>query len=227
MAEATKAGDESSVRASEPGQVAGVGTAPRLPRCSGFGTMCRASVEAFAGMTFRTHFPSLHGYYRIDRATLSAIERLIDTGFLQLSEEGRRRLHGSPAAEPDAERERRLARARETFAQAERKIRMAAVLAEGGFPVEALPSLREGVELGVLSRAHLEGADPEGSGTVPLDWIESRLPRHLPLMRNLRGEPEALLATRAEDMRAWIAAGEQLAGEIRRDRPPALKAGQG
>jgi hypothetical protein len=43
--------------------------------------------------------------------------------------------------------ERRLAAARETFAQAERKIRMAMVLAGGGFPVEALPSLREGVEL--------------------------------------------------------------------------------
>jgi hypothetical protein len=152
----------------------------------------------------------------IDSATLSAIERLIEAGLLQLSSEGRRRLHGSPeSGEADAERERRLARARETFAQAERKIRMAAVLAEGGFPVEALPSLREGVELGLRSRAHLEGAEPESSEAVPLDWIESRLPRHLPLMKDLRAEPEALLAAREDDVRAWIAAGEQLAGEIR------------
>lgn len=58
---------------------------------------------------------------RIDRATLSAIERLIEAGVLQLSAEGRHLLHSSPEAgepEPDAERERRLARARETFAQA-------------------------------------------------------------------------------------------------------------
>lgn len=160
-------------------------------------------------------------HLRGDPATLSAMERLIEAGLLQLSAEGRRLLHGSPESEgPDAERERRLAQARETFAQAERKIRMAAVLAGGGFPVEALPSLREGVELGLRSRAHLEGAELEGSEMVPLDWIEGRLPRHLPLMKNLRGEPEALLATREDDARAWIAAGEQLAIEIRRELMP-------
>jgi len=157
-------------------------------------------------------------HLRGDPATLSAIERLIEAGLLQLSAEGRRLLHGSSESEgPDAERERRLAQARETFAQAERKIRMAAVLAGGGFPVEALPSLREGVELSLRSRAHLEGAELEGSEAVPLDWVEGRLPRHLSLMKNLRGEPEALLATREDDARAWIAAGEQLAVEIRRE----------
>jgi superfamily II DNA or RNA helicase len=172
--------------------------------------------------TLRDELAGLGENLGLDRATLSAVERLIEAGWLQLSAEGRRRLLGSPgpAAEPDAERERRLARARETFAQAERKIRMAAVLAGGGFPVEALPSLREGVELGLRSRAHLEGAEPESSEAVPLDWIEGRLPRHLSLIRKLRGEPEALLGAGEDEVRTWLAAGEQLAGEIRRELQP-------
>jgi superfamily II DNA or RNA helicase len=177
-------------------------------------------VEALLAQRFEGTSPAPH-LEMIDDAAFAAIERLIEAGWLQLSAEGRRLLHRSPAAgEPDTERERRLARARETFAQAERKIRMAAVLAEGGFPVEALPSLREGAELGLCSWAHLEGAEVEGFERVPLDWIEGRLPRHLPLMRNLRGEPEALLATREDDVRTWIAAAEQLADEIRSELPP-------
>jgi len=34
-------------------------------------------------------------------------------------------------------------------------------------------------------------------------------------VRKLRGEPEALLGAREDEARAWIAAGEQLATEIR------------
>jgi hypothetical protein len=52
---------------------------------------------------------------------------------------------------------------------------------------------------------------------VLLDWVEGRLPRHLSLMKSLRAEPETLLGAREDEVRAWIAAGEQLAGEIRRE----------
>jgi hypothetical protein len=151
----------------------------------------------------------------IDPATLAAIERLVEAGLLQLTAEGRRRLQPSSAG-PDDGRERRLARTRELFAQAERKIRMAAVLAGGGFPVEALPSLREGVELGLRSAAHLEGLEVPEADLVPLPWIESYLPQSLPLARTLRAEPEALLGARDEEVRTWIAAGERLAGEMSR-----------
>jgi superfamily II DNA or RNA helicase len=153
----------------------------------------------------------------IDPATRAVIERLIGAGLLQLTDEGRRRFQ-VPLADPDDGRERRLSRAREIFAQAERKIRMAAVLAGGGFPVEALPSLREGIELSLRSRAHLEGAEPqEEAAAVPVDWIAGNLPRHLPLVRKLRGEPESLLGAREDEARAWIAAGEQLVGEMGRE----------
>jgi superfamily II DNA or RNA helicase len=152
----------------------------------------------------------------IDPAILAAIERLVEAGLLQLTAEGRRRLQPSSEG-PDDGRERRLARTRELFAQAERKIRMAAVLAGGGFPVEALPSLREGVELGLRSAAHLEGLDVPDAEMVPLRWVESHLPQNLALAQTLRGEPEALLGARDEEVRAWIAAGERLAAEMSRE----------
>jgi hypothetical protein len=151
----------------------------------------------------------------IDPAVLAAIEKLVEAGLLQLTAEGRRRLQPS-SEEPDDGRGRRLARTRELFAQAERKIRMAAVLAGGGFPVEALPSLREGVELSLRSAAHLEGLEVPDAELVPLRWIESRLPQNLTLARTLRGEPEALLGARDEEVQAWIAAGERLAAEMSR-----------
>jgi hypothetical protein len=194
----------------------------RLEALTGIGTSTGLAAPAHPPEMVREEpLAGLGEHLGIDPATLSAIERLIEAGLLQLSAEGRRLLHRPPdAGEPDAERERRLARARETFAQAERKIRMAAVLAGGGFPVEALPSLREGVELGLRSRAHLEGAEPESSEAIPLDWIEGRLPRHLSLIRKLRCEPETLLGAGEDEVRTWLAAGEQLAGEIRRELQP-------
>jgi hypothetical protein len=104
---------------------------------------------------------------------------------------------------------------------------MAAVLAQGGFPVEALPSLREGVELSLRSRAHLGGLEISEAEVIPVDWIAGSLPRHLSLVRTLRGEPGALLGAQEDEACAWIAAGEQLAAEVGRELAPeaALPAG--
>jgi superfamily II DNA or RNA helicase len=151
----------------------------------------------------------------IDAATVAAIERLAEAGLLELTAEGRRRLLGVSLPKPETGRASRLPRAREIFAQAERKLRMAAVLAGGGFAVESLPALREGLELALRSRAHLEGEELPEPETVPAEWIESHLPRHLPLVRTLRGEPETLLGAQEGEVRAWITAGDQLAAEIR------------
>jgi SNF2 family DNA or RNA helicase len=153
--------------------------------------------------------PPLHE--EIDPAVLATIEKLVAAGLLQITPEGRRRLQAS-ASESDGERERRLARTREIFAQAERKIRMAAVLAGGGFPAEALPALREGVELGLRSAAHLEGVEIPEADAVSLAWIESHLPKALSLAQTLRVEP----GTRDEEIRNWIAGGERLAAEMGR-----------
>jgi hypothetical protein len=150
------------------------------------------------------------------RSAYEALARLVESGVLSFPAEGRRLLHSAPAPGPerDPQRERRLATARATFAQAERKIRMAIVLAGGGFAVEGLPALREGVELGLQARARMEGLDLLESQPVPIAWIADRLPTSLPLLDRLRAEPGTLLGATEEDVRSWIAGGETLAAEI-------------
>jgi len=157
----------------------------------------------------------------IDRAALDAVQRLIAAGLLQLSDEGRRLLApaaGSVQSAEDAERAARLARAREIFEQAERKMRMANVLAGGGFPVEALPALRDGVETTLRSWSRFSG-DGETADTepVPLAWIEERLPQHLPLVMALRGTPEAVLAAGEDEALGWIGAAQALVGAFRQE----------
>ncbi|HEX4498207.1 MAG TPA: DEAD/DEAH box helicase [Thermoanaerobaculia bacterium] len=153
------------------------------------------------------------------RSAYEALERLVESGVLSFPAEGRRLLHSAPApgTERDPQRERRLAAARATFAQAERKIRMAIVLAGGGFAIEGLPALREGVELGLQARARMEGLDLLESQPVPTAWIADRLPTSLPLLDQLRAEPGTLIGATEEDVRAWIAGGEALAAEIERE----------
>jgi superfamily II DNA or RNA helicase len=155
----------------------------------------------------------------IDRPAFEAIERLIDMGVLRFAAEDRRLLHRSPAIgfKKDAERDRQLAAARDLLAQSERKIRMAAVLVGGGFPVESLPALQEGVELALRSQAHLEGLegmDLPDSEKLPETWIEAHLPAHLTLVRTLRDGSEILLGATADQVSAWIAEAEALVREI-------------
>jgi hypothetical protein len=164
--------------------------------------------------------PSPSALEVIDRATLEAIERLTQAGVLQLAP-GASLLHRAPALDrlqeaEDIERARRLARARELFEQAERKIRMATVLSSGGFPIEALPALREGVDLGVRSWAQLQGAELEQDGDS-LGWGETHLPRPLPLLGKLRGGTTALLGVGESEVRGWIEEGVQWAEGLRRE----------
>jgi hypothetical protein len=152
----------------------------------------------------------------IDRSAHEALERLVEAGVVRFPAEGRRLLHSAPAPGPerDLQRERRLAAARATFAQAERKIRMAIVLAGGGFAVDALPALRESVELGFQARARMEGLDLPDSQPVPRPWIAERLSAALPLLDGLRAESGTLLGATEEEARSWIAGGEKLAASI-------------
>jgi superfamily II DNA or RNA helicase len=177
----------------------------------------RSALEAIVSQSAQHSAATLE---LIDRSAFAAIERLIEMGVLRFAAEDRQILHRSPALgteKRDAERDRRLAAARDFHAQAERKIRMAAVLAGGGFPVEALPALREGVELALRSRATLagfEGRDLLDAEKVPDAWIEDRLPAHFALVRTLRGSSEILLGATADQVSAWIAEAEALAREI-------------
>jgi superfamily II DNA or RNA helicase len=164
----------------------------------------------------------------VDRAVFAALERLGAAGFLTRAGEGRE-LHHSPAyapgregpAEPaeDAERRARLARAREIFLQGERRVHMAAVLAQGGFPVEALPHLREGLEQVLRGLAHGEGRTVTEPEVVDLDWAEEALREWevtvlLALTTRLRGGPETLLLASEEEARDWVGRGEALTREI-------------
>jgi hypothetical protein len=93
---------------------------------------------------------------------------------------------------------------------------MVTVLAGGGFPVEALPSLREGVELALQARARMEGLDLPDAQPVPHAWIADQLPATLPLLDRLCDEPGTLLGATEDEVRSWIAAGEALVAEIER-----------
>jgi hypothetical protein len=165
-----------------------------------------------------------------DRATFAAIERLADAGVLQFAAGGASPLYRSRvlAAEPaDLERRRRQARSRELCEQAERKGRMATLLAGGGFPVEALAPLREALEIGLRALALVSGGgeEPPGDGTgareLPMSWIEANLAHHeaiepaiVELMANLRGGPETLLGVAEDEAHAWLASGQRAVDQI-------------
>jgi superfamily II DNA or RNA helicase len=84
----------------------------------------------------------------VDRATWTAVQRLVDAGILRLAESGEV-LHRSSALDLDpdsvarAQRQRKTRIATDLLGQAERKLRMAALLADGGFAAEALPPIGE------------------------------------------------------------------------------------
>jgi superfamily II DNA/RNA helicase len=133
----------------------------------------------------------------LDRATFETIQRLIEAGVLQLNGDGARTLHQSAgrARQHDKERERRLKEARERFAEAERKRRMAGVLAAGGFPLEALAPLKQAVETALGALAHSLGE--KNGELIPLNFVESRLlkegmvPQETPALIAMLREQEA------------------------------------
>jgi len=111
----------------------------------------------------------------MDRSTYETIQRLIAAGVLGYGPQRGAALHRSTllqAREDDAS-SRRLQLAQERFQQAEPKQRMARVLADGGFPLEALAPLHEGVELALRSLAGL--VDGSGDGPVSMDFLAASL----------------------------------------------------
>src|SRR5204862_241847 len=84
----------------------------------------------------------------IDRATWLAMRRLQSSGIVQLVDGTSRVLHRAPAlADTEVEDAANAAKARAAAlrAQAERALRMARVLAAGGFPEEAAPLLAKAI----------------------------------------------------------------------------------
>lgn len=105
----------------------------------------------------------------LDRATYETLLRLAEQGIVQLRSD-RIALHRAPSlgeAEP-SQRVRRLAQAREALGRGERKLRMASLLAGGGFAAEALPALAEALDHALRGLAHLAGAEVPEAGPFPL-----------------------------------------------------------
>ncbi|HDJ86950.1 MAG TPA: DEAD/DEAH box helicase, partial [Chromatiales bacterium] len=122
------------------------------------------------------YFPGRpHRLEILDRDTFETIQRLLAAGILSVPADGVRTLHRSPslAGEDAAADRKHLEAARRRFAQAQRKQRMAAVLADGGFTVEALVPLAEAVEIALQSLAGTLGES--GTGKIPIGFVASRL----------------------------------------------------
>ncbi len=89
----------------------------------------------------------------IDRPTWLAMRRLAASGMIMLAEDQTRVLHRSPdfavAADPSFDPQ---ARATELRGEAERSLRMARVLAAGGFPEEAPPLIAKAIGIGAAAR---------------------------------------------------------------------------
>ncbi|MDX8411214.1 MAG: SNF2-related protein [Mariprofundaceae bacterium] len=111
----------------------------------------------------------------IDRNTFETIQRLIKAGVLSMGAAPSITLHSTAkaAVNHDAQRRKQLAEVLKRITATERQQRMATLLAEGGFIVEALAPLSEGIEAVLHALAflyHENSAMP-----VPDHFIESTL----------------------------------------------------
>lgn len=94
----------------------------------------------------------------IDRRSYETMQRLAGAGALPSSGQGQELLRSDRLAASAAEQRRqRLARSAEVLGAAERKLRMALLLAEGGFAAEAMPALDECVALAANARSLMAG----------------------------------------------------------------------
>jgi superfamily II DNA or RNA helicase len=122
----------------------------------------------------------------LDRRSYETMQRLSGTGALQATPDQRHELYRSPQlAAPNGEQDQqRLAKGAEFLGGAERKLRMALLLAEGGFAAEAMPALDECLELAANARSVMAGgpaveasiATPNMGG-APLDEITGAIAR--------------------------------------------------
>ena len=147
-------------------------------------------VEALAQRLLRDAFPkhrSLPGLEILDRHTYDTLQRLAQSGVISLESGAGQSLHAGPGfgdvSSGDAERERqareqqkRMEEARQLLAGVERKVKMSKVLADNGFPVEALPAMREALEGALRAALHTcEGSKTTAGNVVEVDLIDVHL----------------------------------------------------
>jgi hypothetical protein len=116
----------------------------------------------------------------IDRATWGTMRRLQASGILQLVETPARVLHRALGfAEPDQPAAGTAARAGELRAAAERTLRMARVLASGGFPEEAPPLIAKAIGQGAAARLSALGELPDGIAMATPVQIRALIERNV------------------------------------------------
>ena len=94
----------------------------------------------------------------LDRHTHETISRLVNSGVFKRDPHHVRLLQSPLLANDDTlSRERRRSEAWKILEAADRKMRMSALLVDGGFPVEALPSTHEAVCTTLRALCYLSG----------------------------------------------------------------------
>lgn len=145
----------------------------------------------------------------LDRATYEAIERMTAAGLLHKADDRPHDLVRSPQLAPDAaaaQRERMAQGARQ-LANAERKLRMALLLAQGGFAAEAMPALSEGLALATNARALIDGKAAEATNVIPLvQPSPETTPAASDAMQTMASSVEHLLASMRQSLGVALAA---------------------
>ena len=111
----------------------------------------------------------------LDRDTFETIQQLVEAGILNAGQTSARTLYRTPTTDrpKDNGQSQRLAEALDHLARGEHKRRMAKVLMDGGFTVEALVPMREAVEISLQALTVWQG---HNTGTPPdLRLIDSVL----------------------------------------------------
>jgi superfamily II DNA or RNA helicase len=114
----------------------------------------------------------------IDQPTWLAMRRLAASGMITLAEGQPRVLHRAPdfaaAADPGFDAQMRAAELRR---EAERSLRIASVLASGGFPEEALPLIAKAIGIGAAARLAALGELAAGVSIATLAQIRDLVER--------------------------------------------------
>lgn len=124
----------------------------------------------------QTNFPNQTPQLKLlDRETFATIKHLIEAGVLSANQNTSKTLYcARTSVDPkDGERSRRLSECRRRMTQSNHKQRMAKVLADGGFSIEALVPMHEAVETALQALALWQGHDAETP--PPLGQLDSLL----------------------------------------------------
>ena len=123
----------------------------------------------------------------LDRHTYETLQRLAGSGLISMESGADEALHASPGfgGSVDAEeaerrqrdaQQRRLSEARQMLAGVDRKLKMSSVLADNGFPIEALPAMVEALEASLRAALHtVEGQAVKADFLVPVEIIDTHL----------------------------------------------------